>query len=139
MVYEFKSKVGWWYHLVLAIMAISCILAFVTSRNAVGQILLLLFTMLMVYLLVNTWYKITDDELIAHSGFFPEKHVKIAEIDKISFTHMPIASYALSLDRIVIYKEGKMWLLISPKRQDEFVKLLKKRNENIQIDRSSIL
>ena len=71
MVYEFKSKVGWWYHLVLYHHGDLLYPRFCDKpTNAVGQILLL-FTMLMVYLLVNTWYKITDDELIAHKRILP--------------------------------------------------------------------
>ena len=46
---------------------------------------------------------------------------------------IPISSYALSLDRLIIWSEGKPWMLISPVNRDEFVKLLLKMNPNIQL------
>ena len=67
----FKSKVGWWYHLVLLVMVASTVFAF--------------------------------------------------------------SSYALSLDRLIIYKGDTQWLLISPVNKQDFVKLLKKHNPDIRI------
>jgi len=46
---------------------------------------------------------------------------------------MPLSSYALSLDRLIIYKGDTQWLLISPVNKQDFVKLLKKHNPDIRI------
>ena len=120
----FKSKVGWWYHLILLVMATSTVAAFVGGKSPVTMIVLLL----------STWYKITaDGYLIAHCSIFPEKKISISEISAVEVTVMPVSSYALSLDRLIIYKGDTQWLLISPVNKQDFVKLLKKHNPDIRI------
>ncbi len=120
----FKSKVGWWYHLVLLVMVASTVFAFVGGKSPVTMVMLLL----------STWYKITaDGHLIAHCSIFPEKKIPISEISAVEVTVMPVSSYALSLDRLIIYKGDTQWLLISPVNKQDFVKLLKKHNPDIRI------
>ena len=78
--------------------------------------------------------KITaDGHLIAHCSIFPEKKIPISEISAVEVTVMPVSSYALSLDRLIIYKGDTQWLLISPVNKQDFVKLLKKHNPDIRI------
>ena len=79
-------------------------------------------------------YKITaDGYLIAHCSIFPEKKIPISEISSVEVTVMPVSSYALSLDRLIIYKGDTQWLLVSPVNKQDFVKLLKKHNPDIRI------
>ena len=62
----FKSKVGWWYHLVLLVMVASTVFAFVGGKSPVTMVMLLLFTLECIHMLLSTWYKITaDGHLIA--------------------------------------------------------------------------
>ena len=87
-----------------------------------------------IHMLLSTWYKITaDGHLIAHCSIFPEKKIPISEISAVEVTVMPVSSYALSLDRLIIYKGDTQWLLISPVNKQDFVKLLKKHNPDIRI------
>ena len=133
----FKSKVGWWYHLTLFIIAVSCIFVFVVSDSPFEIIPLLLVMVLCVHMLMNTWYKITaDGYLVVHCSIFPEKKLKVEEVTAVESTSMPVSSYALSLDRLIVYKEGKPWILISPVDKKEFVKVLRKHNEKISIKES---
>lgn len=129
----FKSKVGWWYHLILLIMIISTILVFVKGE-LVGMAIFLLITLQCIHMLLSTWYKITaDGNLIVHCSIFPEKQIAISEISAVEATVMPVSSYALSLDRLIIYKGEVQWLLVSPENKQEFVRLLRKYNPAIQI------
>ena len=65
----FKSKVGWWYHLILLVMATSTVAAFVGGKSPVTMIVLLLFTLECIHMLLSTWYKITaDGYLIIYKG-----------------------------------------------------------------------
>ena len=64
---------------------------------------------------------------------FPEKKILISEISAVEVTVMPVSSYALSLDRLIIYKGDTQWLLVSPVNKQDFVKLLKKHNSDIRI------
>ncbi|WP_099464807.1 MULTISPECIES: PH domain-containing protein [Parabacteroides] len=129
----FKSKVGWWFHLGLLIIIAVCIRAFL-STNVAGMIVGLLTCMLLIHMLLNTWYKITEDgQLVVHCSIFPEKRIAVSDITAVETTVMPVSSYALSLDRLIIYKNGLQWMLVSPTNKKEFVKLLRKHNPDIQI------
>ena len=135
----FKSKVGWWYHLALFILIACTVLTFVKGQSVIAMIVLLLMCMLTIHMLLTTWYKITaSGELIAHCSIFPEKRIPIKEITAIEATVMPVSSYALSLDRIIIYKGEAQWLLISPVNKKEFVRLLRQFNPEIEVKDSLI-
>lgn len=130
----FKSKVDWWYHLILLIMMISTVLVFVRGESPVTMVILLLITLQCIHMLLSTWYKITaDGYLIVHCSIFPEKRIPIAEISAVEVTVMPVSSYALSLDRLILYKGETQWLLISPVNKQEFVRVLRKYNPAIRI------
>ena len=103
------------------------------------KIALITDSMLVIHILLNTWYKITEDGmLIAHCSIFPEKKIAISEITAIGSTVMPISSYALSLDRLIIYKGDKYWLLISPVDKMNFINQLKMINPAIKFKDSDI-
>ena len=57
----FKSKIGWWYHLTVWVMAACTVLTFVKSNNIIGMIFLLLMTLFFIHSMLTTWYKITAD------------------------------------------------------------------------------
>lgn len=135
----FKSKVGWWYHLLLIILAVLCVIA-VLHQNAMAIAGMLVISALVLHVFFNTYYVITTDGmLLLRCSFFPKKEIAIADIEALQPTILPVFSYSLSLDRIIIWKEGKMWMLISPQNEKEFVKLLKKFNPDIQIRKNSEL
>src|SRR5574344_651118 len=124
----FKSKVGWWYHLAILMVAAGSVASILNARVD-ATIISLLTAMLVIHILLNTWSKITEDGmLIAHCSIFPEKKIAISEITAIGSTVMPISSYALSLDRLIIYKGDKYWLLISPVDKMNFINQLKMIN-----------
>ena len=123
---EYKSKVGWWYHLVIIMVVIGCVAAFLrTNISAIVGMMVAALGVLHVFF--NTYYRITEDDmLIAHCSIFPEKKIAIADIEALESTVMPVSSYALSLDR-------KPWMLISPTNRADFIKQLRKINPNIQL------
>ena len=136
----FKSKIGWWYHMIIWIMGICTVLSFVQGQSPGRMITLLLVTLFLIHLMLPTWYKITaDGELIVHCSFFPEKKLKVEEIAAVEPTALPVSSYALSLDRLIIYKGEQQWLLISPVNKKEFLKCLRKYNPDIQVKEPSIM
>ena len=134
----FKSKVGWWYHLVILLAAAGCVASILKGRID-ATVISLLASMLIIHILLNTWYKITEDGvLVAHCSIFPEKRIAISEITALGSTVMPISSYALSLDRLIIYKNDKYWLLISPVNKKDFINQLIKINPEIKLRNSDI-
>ncbi len=71
--------------------------------------------------LLTTRYVVKDDNLIVRCGLFAW-HIPIAEISDITPTSDPIASPALSLDRLRIQYDGNKSVLISPRDRDSFLK-----------------
>ncbi len=129
----FKSKVDWWFYLLVLIMAGIAIHALLNT-NTTLIIMSLLANALCVHVLMDTWYRVTADGLlIVHCSIFPEKKIAIAEIEALELTINPVSSYALSLDRIMIWTADKPWVLVSPKEKKEFVQLLRKINPRISI------
>lgn len=135
----FKSKVGWWYHLLILILAALCVVSLL-HQNVVATVSTMVISAIMLHLFFNTYYVVTAEGiLLLRCGFFPKKQIPISEIEALQSSILPVFSYALSLNRIIIWKEGKMWMLISPQNENEFVKLLKKFNPDIQIRKNSEL
>lgn len=129
---EFKSKVGWWYHLVLFVMIVTTLLAFIGGTAPFAMIVLLLGTLLCIHMLLSTWYRVTEDGwLVVHCSIFPEKKVAIADITALEETSNLVSSYALSLDRLMVWVGNKPWMLISPANKKEFIRLLCKINSDI--------
>lgn len=135
---EFRSKVDWWYYLLLIIVSIGCVAAFL-QPNIWLIIGMVAITMLTIHVFLNTWYKITaDGVLIIHCSFFPEKKIAIADIQALEASMMPVFSYSLSLDRLTIWSGDHPWMMVSPKNKNEFVKLLREINPEIVIKKEQI-
>lgn len=129
----FKSKIGWWYHLLIIVLAVLCVVS-VLHQNVAAIVISLVASALTLHVFFNTYYVVTTDGmLLLCCGFFPKKEIAIADIEALQPSILPVFSYSLSLDRIVIWKNGQMWMLISPQNEKEFVKLLKKFNPDIEI------
>ncbi len=132
----FKSKTGWWYHLLIVILAVLCV-ASTLQQSTLPTVASLVACALALHVFFNTYYVVTaDGRLVLHCSFFPEKEIAIKDIEALQPSILPAPSYALSLDRIIIWKEGKMWMLVSPQNEKEFVKLLKSFNPDIEIMRN---
>lgn len=130
----FKSKVGWWFHFIILLMVAGCVKAFL-STDLLAMCVAMAVTALLIHMLLNTWYKVTADGLlVVHSSIFPEKKIAIAEITALEASVMPVSSPALSLDRLIIYKDDRQWILVSPVNRNEFVQLLRKFNPNIKLN-----
>lgn len=130
---EFRSAVGWWYYLTMAIVIAGCVYVCLQT-DVVAIVATLLAAALVVHVYLNTWYRITEEGvLIAHCSIFPEKKIAIADIQALEPTMMPMSSYALSLDRIMIYVDNKPWIMVSPQNKNEFVKVLRSINPQIKI------
>lgn len=129
----FKSKIGWWYHLLIIVLAVVCVVS-VLHQNVAAIVFSLVSSALVLHVFFNTYYVVTaDGMLLLRCGFFPKKQIPIADITALQPTILPVFSYSLSLDRIIIWKGEQMWMLISPQNEKEFVRLLKKFNPDIEI------
>lgn len=130
----FKSKVDWWFHGVVLLLCVSCVILIVRGAEIWAILVMFFCTYMSIHTLLNTWYKLTADSfLIVHCSFFPEKRIAVSEITAVESSFLPVSSYALSLDRIIIWKGNLQWLLISPVNKQEFVNVLRRMNPNIKI------
>ncbi|MDR1202589.1 MAG: PH domain-containing protein [Tannerellaceae bacterium] len=129
----FKSKVDWWYHLLLFILIVICFVV-VINGNIAAIAIILLITALAVHVMLSTYYIVTaNGKLIAHCSIFPKKEIEISSIEGLERTIIPVSSYALSLNRIGIWSGKKLWMMVSPQNEKDFIKLLKQFNPNIKL------
>ena len=85
------------------------------------------------YLYVSTFYAITENaELVVRSGPFYNDRIPVSQIKKVEHTRTALSSPALSMKRLLIlYDQGSV--VISPRKQKEFLDHLKKLNPEIEI------
>ncbi|MCD8175935.1 MAG: PH domain-containing protein [Tannerellaceae bacterium] len=135
----FKSKVGWWHHLLIWLLVAACIRV-VLGQNIFAIAGVLLITVFVLHVFFNTYYIITSDgRLIARCGIFPKKQIPVSEIEALEASIFPAFSYALSLNRIIIWKKEGMWMLVSPENEKEFIKVLRSFNPEIELRNNSSL
>lgn len=130
---EYKSKVGWWFHLLIVLLILGCVKVFL-GPSILAMAGMLAVALLTLHIFFNTYYRITaEGMLIAHCSIFPEKKIAIADIEVLESSVMPVSSYALSLDRLMIWSQGKVWMLVSPRNKADFIKQLRTINPNIKL------
>jgi hypothetical protein len=129
----FKSKVDWWYYVLILIAIIVGALTLSTGNLWAGGVAFVAL-LLMLHILFTTYYVITSDSILqVRCGFFPKKEIPIAEIGALERTIIPLFSYSLSLNRLIVWKDKMMWMLVSPRNEKEFIRLLKTSNPDIQL------
>ena len=87
---------------------------------------------LVVLFLFALRYEIGETDLIIKIGPITYGRLKLNEIESIERSYNPLSAPASSLKRLYISSKGKD-ALVSPNNEDEFIRLLKSRNANIQV------
>lgn len=128
---RFPSKIDAWLVVLLVIAIGGVVAGFVVAvmenEDPVATMFMgaamLLVVMLIVSLLLRTYYSVEGDTLRIVSGPFSWR-VPIAEIESLEPTRNPLSSPALSLDRLRIRYSGGKSIMISPADQQRFAKAL---------------
>lgn len=95
----------------------------------------LVITGFFIWLWFGTGYKVENDTVKIHHGPFKQT-VKVRDIKRISKKKSVWSAAALATDRLVIQYGKYNWdILVSPKEEYEFIKLLITKNPQIQIDK----
>lgn len=119
----FSSKIDLWLLLVLLLTIAACLFAAFGSLrtgNFLAAIIVLVFGAgLPAWLLLSTYYTVTDEALIVRSGPFRWR-VELTAISSVQPTNNPGSSPALSLDRLAIHYDNGKRLLVSPQDQPGF-------------------
>lgn len=130
---RFRSKIDVWLGgvIVFGILASGAVgIGLLFHRGLAALAIIPLLTAgLPVWLLVDTWYGISQTHLIVHSG--PSRTtVPISSIRTIRPTRTVLSAPALSLDRLEVTHDGGR-LVISPADKAGFIQALKERHARI--------
>ena len=123
----YKSKIDWWLGAILVVAMIASALAGLKALsadtpNSIGTAFLIggVGLILPLVSLLSTRYVIEGQQLVVRSGLFKWR-IPINEISDITPTSDPIASPALSLDRLRITYAKTKTVLVSPRDKDAFL------------------
>jgi len=137
---KFKSKIDWWFHLIVFILffvplfkLVFVFIFFSQDDNFIfyiilGGSLILVSLVFILPMYFFTFYILDDKQLKVRSGLCCNKNIPYENITKVFETREPWSSPSLSLDRIEIqYSTGLGVVLISPINKQEFLRELDKR------------
>ena len=125
---RFSSKIDWWLPALL--LGSLCLGGWelgqaesVVWYEALGIVLALVLSL---SVLLNTYYEFNDTHLLIRCGPF-WRSVSLADIVGVKPTRNPLASMALSLDRIALTVRNSRSILISPRDRSAFMAELRQR------------
>ena len=125
---RYESKVDWWLPALLfgglAVASGDWISA--TEDKWGDGLALLIAWSTSIWILFHTYYELRRDTLFIRCGPF-WRTVLIADIRSAKPTRNPVASMALSLDRIAITLRSGRGVMISPRDKDRFLNDLAKK------------
>ena len=130
---RYNSKIGYGILLFLIIVLGGISILMIYNKIWIGLLIILLVIGFVGYILLTTYYLITDKKLKIKSGFMVNITVPIDLIREISETSNPLSSPANSLDRLEIKYRSNEIILISPKDKAGFINQLIKINPNIEL------
>jgi len=131
----YPSKKDVWIGIINWGVIFSCFLPLIIKKEYEALFFTIPLALLLGWSWFTTGYSISNDLLIIQSGLLKKK-IPIKDIKKISRTKNPLASSALSLDRIEIsYGEHYDMALVSPKDKSGFITYLKNINPQIELEK----
>ncbi|MFF3100229.1 PH domain-containing protein [Viridibacillus arvi] len=131
----YPSKKDIWLAVINWAVIISCFLPLAIQRDYGALFFTIPLALFLGWSWFTTGYRISNELLIIQSGPL-KKRIPIKDIKKIMSTKNPLASFALSFDRIEIsYGTDYGMVLVSPKNKSAFVKHLKNINPQIELEK----
>ena len=128
----FRSKIDWWMGLILVALPVVELAGLATALRdgngeAITSMAVALGTVAAIYglLLIPVRYGVSSDRLVIRFGVV-RRYIDFAAIREVYPTHNPLASPALSLDRLAVRTDdGTLGTsLISPAEREEFLSTL---------------
>ena len=116
---------------------IPCTIMMMKPMIISGLLILAVTFLFIVSLFVGMRYIISGDELIVKMGIIPGGSVKIVDIVSVERSYNPLSAPAASLKRLrIIFRKNShfSYTLISPVKEQEFIKELKAINPNIRVN-----
>ena len=128
----FKSKIDWWFGLILVYPTFLSIKAMLEGEW-LGLLGLATVVGFILFLSKTTQYIINENQLIVKSTWIVNERIDISKITKVEKSNSILSSPALSLDRLLVRYNKYDEVLISPKEKKEFIDELLKINPTIEI------
>ena len=130
----FRSRIGVTFFL-LVLPAFVWVFFYPYNENRVLYIVVGGSMLFLVLLITGMRVVISGNKLFLRIWFISNTGVNIADINSVERSYNPIASHAASFKRLSIhFKTGRMFWLISPVREKEFIEALKAINSDIRIN-----
>ena len=125
---RFESKIDWWIPVLLigGLSAGSLTWAIDAERPWSDGVGLCFGWALSIWIMLQTYYEFHGDYLLVRCGPFWRK-LLIRDIASVEPTRNPLASMALSLDRLAIKMQSGSGVMISPRDKARFLKELAKK------------
>jgi hypothetical protein len=134
---RYNSKIGITLIIIL-ILVLGGISAIIINKHVwFGLAIIPVLAGLIIHLLANTYYVISNNDLIIKCGFLVKTSVKINSIKKIAKTINPLSAPAASMDRLLIYFGNSDAIMISPKDKQDFIAHLTSINPNIEVTKGA--
>lgn len=131
----FPSKVDVSLLILFVITSIPAILIGIKEKDWVLFAILIAVFVLIMYLLYDTYYVVTQGTLKVHSGFIVNKNISIESIKSIKKTDSILSAPASSLtERIEVCYGDSKTIIISPKEKLIFIAELQKQNLEIKVE-----
>lgn len=123
----FRSKRDLWYDGMTLVIILSTLVVNLWRFEWGSFVVTTGIAAMMGWIWLDTGYFFTDDALVVRCG--PAKWtIPYDRIEALAKTRNPLKSPALSLQRLeVFYGPGGRSLLISPEREEEFLRILEER------------
>jgi Bacterial PH domain len=128
----FKSKIDWWFGLILVYPIFLSIKAMLEGEW-IGLLGLGAVVGFVLILSKTTKYIINENQLIVKSTWIVNERIDISKITKVEKSNSILSSPALSLDRLLVRYNKYDEIIISPKEKKEFIDELLKINSAIEI------
>ncbi len=140
----FKSKIDWFFKIVLIVLPILATIGFISMLNdnetSKNEAYLFIFVISILFLFIlsitlKTHYIFDPKTLICRSGFI-KKQIEYSEIKKVTTntTLFVGLKLSLSINGIVIHYGKYEEIFISPQEQEKFLEILKEKNPTISIN-----
>jgi hypothetical protein len=130
---KYPSKISIGLTLIVLTILIGSSLPMISPPIWPGLFINFCILLLMVYLILDTYYIIKGDILIVKCGFLVNKKIDINKVDLISETNSVISAPAISLDRLDIIYNGHEGILISPRNKLKFIEHMIRINPSIKV------
>ena len=130
---HFPSKKDWWLGWIMWIAVLLPPVMLIKEGAYVQFLICIPITLFVGWIWFGTGYTITEKEIKIRSGPL-RVNIPIGDIKKIRGTRNPLASPALSLDRLEIKYRKYSTALISPNDKEGFVRAIKERNQDVEIE-----